>query len=1116
LRKLHPQFGVGEPRDVEVGGGHKEREYILDIPMRLVHDFQFRQERGLDFHGALMGGRVILSRDFQKEKLELRWVSPASLEGLLRRVPGKDVEKVMFKDIRTLRISTFTGKVAFISRQANAQISFHDVGSISFRLKPGYKEIKPLQSSAKDNLAGQVVRFDYTVMTDNIHSNLTVQNALKDHYFRRLLWSDEEKNYRLRLYTQRLSVGAVGPLAGQTLKLLRRYGLENLIEASGFHYLCDSANQLPTYDQTVDRFEAHFRKLVDSLRHIATIRTTGHIRVDDISHQMPIVTEWVDTANMPFTEIAVQDLEAAYGEILILIDFIDHEFRRKYQSIEEEDKQFFVAIQATQEAALTTKWLADYKNGAFGPAFPPGKYPDFVFFGTPKDKTANDKSYYFPGLVCSELFANPENQDLFTRGDYGFSVFLEKELALADHAAREEGLPKATPEYFDAYYEKRAGEAQKKVDELEEILKYMHLTDSPQYQQMLKEEEARYMERHREFTLAQEKVRSRHREAEMAFQEALLKIHPHLTFPTAPHPDWLKGDEPDPSLLGRDMVEIVEKTQTRLQVSMQARLDQSEEVLKSHLAKLGAFTQSLQELFAAHWAWQSAALALKEDSLKKEGAGAAVKRMDGLKRMKKEDLPDYLTRIESQASNTLAEHDQFRARTNLHFHKGRQAAETLHHAVSRLIAQFSQAKPKVFNPEQDLARQDLHAKKIGDITRTLLDNNKKMVEEMTRIEQMVLQQTKLLEQAIQLRGEVEAVKAVLENRSPGTFPYPGGEGLETRQIAAHREFQGKKAPHKGAEEGLETMHNKPIMPDEVRKEALHYMAFADSAAKIKKMTALKERMRISTRAIAERMRIMDEELVDLPKRVEEKFMPARKELMIRVFIPEEKRHVENYIRAKSFVQELLHLPQEKIRSLYLNRAVFKRYYTRQFIKGMAVHHNPQAAGAQRLTNIMQSLAQFYRNMQHNINKQHPNLAQYLSLSRMNPTTPPILWDYIQQVAALGEKAPIGYLILPATLTLEQAVRMMNQKDRLYRGIPMLVLVFVSKFDPAQIIGDPRFREEYFSAVRHNTIVNLDDVTLADNPRTIGLRLLNETLGSAYDTPLVEEVPEGEDTVAVKV
>jgi len=100
-----------------------------------------------------------------------------------------------------------------------------------------------------------------------------------------------------------------------------------------------------------------------------------------------------------------------------------------------------------------------------------------------------------------------------------------------------------------------------------------------------------------------------------------------------------------------------------------------------------------------------------------------------------------------------------------------------------------------------------------------------------------------------------------------------------------------------------------------------------------------------------------------------------------------------------------------------------------------------------------------------------------------------------------------YLVLPGTLSLREALEIIAYKESLFEGLPQLVLIFISKFDPGEVRRDASLREQYFRAIKHNVIVNLAGATVVDNPGGISLRLVQETIGRAFDLDKIDLMPE---------
>jgi len=108
---------------------------------------------------------------------------------------------------------------------------------------------------------------------------------------------------------------------------------------------------------------------------------------------------------------------------------------------------------------------------------------------------------------------------------------------------------------------------------------------------------------------------------------------------------------------------------------------------------------------------------------------------------------------------------------------------------------------------------------------------------------------------------------------------------------------------------------------------------------------------------------------------------------------------------------------------------------------------------------------------------------------------------------------ITYIVLPPTLSVGEALSIINQKDEIYGGVPQLVLIYISKFDGSLMRTDPHFRESYFKALKHNVVVNVDGHQVVDNPRSISARLLQETLGCAFDMKNLEALSDDESAIS---
>lgn len=253
--------------------------------------------------------------------------------------------------------------------------------------------------------------------------------------------------------------------------------------------------------------------------------------------------------------------------------------------------------------------------------------------------------------------------------------------------------------------------------------------------------------------------------------------------------------------------------------------------------------------------------------------------------------------------------------------------------------------------------------------------------------------------------------------------------------------------------------------------------------------------------------MMEEELVDLPQRVRQQFMPARKKLLIDVFIPEVEMKISQFSRAQAFITELLVLSHGRIKEQYLQHALFKRFYSTQFLKGGVISPDPASPMMHAIHNVQPAMRQYLQNVRHSFAENRIPLLEKPAHAYLPFKTVQEILALLENLANLENRASYTYLVLPPTLTLKEAVSLMNRKDEIYDGVPLLVLVFIGKFNVQGIKTDTRLREAYFLALKHNVIINIDGHVVVDNPRAIASRLLQETLGCTQDMPRLAEMAE---------
>jgi len=1115
LRKLQSVFGHGEPEEVEVGKGRKERMIVIDLPVPLIHDFRFRQDRGLDFLGVVINGTAIQSRHFGDEKLEFRWVPMRAVEKFLKRSAAGSQDEIEMAHVGALRVNTLTGEVSFLLKDAGEKVAVEQASAIYFRKAPIASQRKQGNGGgASDGEADeQIISFDRFIQPSSHSAHLDpMQEAVRDHFYHKLIGEQVEHTRKRELYAQRLKAAAVGPLAGQTLKLLRRFGLDRLIDPDSHFYLCDTPEEVPYYRNTPKRYEQHFGNLVEVMREVAVGKPSDRVRIADIAYNMPISTEWVDAGLASLEKVSNQELEAVYHEMHLLSDFIAHEFRRNFD-IQAEDLTFFAKMEVCRDASLLAKWLSEYKRGSYGQPLPEDAHPDMVFFATDEDKKENDTRYYFPALSCSELFSKASNKELFRGFDYDFSVFLEEQMALAVHFAREEGVLKAGLPEFNAYFTRKIEENEGQKRELREMLAAIDDENSPIYRQMLEQEERAYHERYEQFLKDRERVDNELRETTGRVARQVQELKAQLDRGEASEAEFFRDTPGHPELLEQRILGAASRSQVRLKEQLQAAFTRLTEQIDAWRARQEQLVLALRRFLRQQQSLHGAQEARQIDALREQMQGQIGGRMEQLRRMKAIDRDQVLRRVQTQLRNYQGELVQINGRMEEQQQKNQRAATTLHSYVQSAagrLASLRELEPGA-SPDKVVGQAEALRKLLDNIAGNANALAGRMQEMQETLEKARVRKQRHLQQLYQLRAEAGLIRAVEERSEPvlPKVPAPGGKVPSEQELEqaqqAYRAQAGAVARARKELSGGSSGVAEVIQA--VRGQAIEFQRFEQRREQLIKLMARKARLRTSTSSLAERQTLMDEELKDLPTRVRQQFMPARKKLLVEVFLPETDHRTAQLAKAQAFVAELIGLPHDPLQAKYLDHAIFRRFYSRQFMRGGAYGADPNSPMHFVTRNVPAALRLLARALTHNFKRHRLPGAERVQLPTLSIQKPAQIMSTIQNMAAVAGRGQFDYLVLPPTLSLKEGLDMLHRKDQMYQGVPRLVLIFITKFDPHLLRRDAALRDSYFRALKHNVVLNIDGRVVVDNPRSIGMRLLHETLGCAIDVPEAEEPPE---------
>ena len=1116
LRSLHPVFGHGAVVEMEIGRGKKEHMHVVDLPVGIIHDFQFRPDRSPDFYGVVMDGMEIPSRLFADERMEYRWIPLTKIEAYLRRLPNGEHEKINASQVRALRINCLTGQMHLVLEQTEERVGVSDIHSLTVkrRIPPPPKGPRRKPEDVMDKEVA--VRFERVLLPQNIAGeDNPVHQAIRESFYGGRMREELEQAVKLEAYTRRMAVGAVGPLAGQTVKLFRRFGLEQLIDPDSFFYLCDSMEDMPHYHASAEKFQEHFKTLVDVLAGIVSPGTGGAgIKINEMAYHLPISTQWVDTDLARFEAVTEQELEACYLEMNVLTQYIAHEFQRNF-STDLQDIGFFGKIEECRSAGLLAKWLAEYKREGYGKPLPPRRYPDILFLGTREDSQANGTRYFFPAIACQEVFSNPASQKLYQGTDYEFSVFLEEQLAMAAYMAREEGLTRPGPEQLRGQVQRGFQYLEKQLGEMRGVLAALDDSESEAYKTLLKEEEQAYQRRYDVIIQDRVKVDSELKSLRQEYDEIVSVLLPLIQYAANPEKLLnLQGPEPTRAqeeellrLVAREEEERVQILNTGLEKMIRA-FDQ----LGEHLE---AVPKALRAVLERHSQWRQGREALQGLKVASNWAVQVQQRKGTLLGLPKGELAAKKERLEVQGQNEDSELEQQARRQEEAHQKNLRVASSLLSMVrtTRSKLKLPQNLKSLENLEAEMAQVEMSFNSLKEVNRvaanvagtavTLLENREK---ERIRRERLLTQQEKTRLD----RATLTVLAGEKLPPPPGyTGPAPDPKELQTlSETWMTMRDRIRQAPRL-LERSVQTVEDAFRL---VRGEAAAYRRLYEKRRDLAKNTSRIYRLRLSREALEERQAVMQNELEDLPQRVQEKFMPARKQLLTRVFLPDLKRREENMAKVEQLIGNFVELNIDRLRALYMDRAVHRRFHSRQFLCGWMIGHDPEAPNLHLLRNIQPAVTLLHQTFRRNFLTHHVDGAQYAEFSLLAPQKGREIMERIRNLAA--QRNPrITYIVLPPTLSVGEALSIINQKDEIYGGVPQLVLIYISKFDGSLMRTDPHFRESYFKALKHNVVVNVDGHQVVDNPRSISARLLQETLGCAFDMKNLEALSDDESAIS---
>ena len=296
---------------------------------------------------------------------------------------------------------------------------------------------------------------------------------------------------------------------------------------------------------------------------------------------------------------------------------------------------------------------------------------------------------------------------------------------------------------------------------------------------------------------------------------------------------------------------------------------------------------------------------------------------------------------------------------------------------------------------------------------------------------------------------------------------------------------------------------------EVRAPIAEYQSLQRLFQGFKQAVDAKARHQRSVESIRNHLEKLRAESKALPQLIQDRLLPAFRLICERYLMPRAEDRITDFRHAQSFARESAALSFESVQRDFLDHAVFRRFQAVQFRSGAFYGMDPGHPLSAQLGNIAPALFHFHRHARTNLRRLGFQDGD-ITLTKLPMASAQEIRRLLEEQKALTPSRRYTYLVLPGTLDLKEALGLIGHKETLFRGLPQLVLIYVSKFDPNQLPGNATLREAYFHAAKHNIILNI--ASIVDNPGSISVRLTQETIGRAFDLARVDLTHDTEVTL----
>jgi hypothetical protein len=1110
LKRLYRLFGVGNIGELDVSGKLKDRLITVDLPLPVLEAVRFRKERGEAFQGIRLDGAKVPSARFTEQRMDGKAIPFNEIEAFYRRLPGRDEEEIALDRVRALRVNCFEGHVSFLWKPSEHYIPLYEVNSLRW---------SPDGGSGDDgaSTAPRGVEFECVVVTEPGRPRFgDVRAGVRRLFLERVYVESLSKQAKLKEYASHLKIACLGPISAQTFKLLKPFGLSRFLPTDRQYYLCDSVEQLTDYHGFDARLEASYGELLETLK---TLFAEGADRAFDpehIQHRLPLVLEWARGKAPPWARVSAEHLSSLYNELRVFMKFSEAEFRRVAHPGMDYGG-YFAKLNACRGAGLLAKRLASVKSGVYGRLFGADEAPDFVFFATGQELTQNRERFFLPGLAWPEIFGAAGAGGLAWEADYGFTVFLDEQLAIIESLWRQEHEEHPGPAYYDEYFTTRLREGEREIEELRRLSDPGAVRGTPPYQAACKRLEAEHRAEREQFEQELATEAALLQKAEQAYFAALAQFSRHLASDF--RPELLLGSEDyihalDALIQGRSTEILIRLREaiTRTIRQVNHDLEELRETLKAYMAAHSRLQQAVVPFLQSRSRHHTRDQALTQTE-------ALLERLNAQQRLAPNELEAARQNLHSRRVVLKEEQGKLEQELQQIAAKSRAEANRVREQISRVLAAISRrggvdsGKASQIGMIRALEEAVIQAnRELGEIMRSTRDTQRALFEAARlcfrrRGENAIgLYEADNELAALESRREQGMLQRMMAKKItaplvPLQLPPPPGP-----EPALQAEYEESLAEWERCGERLSQVGQVERFLAEVRKPIAEYQALQKSVAAFKQAVDDKSKHQRSVEAIQHHVERLKREARDLPRLIDERLLPAFRVLCDQHLVPGTVARMEDFRRAQAFVREAGKLSFETVQREFLDHAVFRRFQAAQFRAGAFYGQNPDHPLFAHLSNVLPALYGFHRQVKANLRRLGLRDDE-ITLTKLPMASPGEIRRFCEQVLREDPRTRHTYLVLPGTLSLREALGIIAHKETIFSGLPQLVLIFISKFDPDEVLRDADLREQYFRAVKHNVIIHIGAPSLVDNPGPISVRLAQETIGRAFDLSRVEPMPE---------